>query len=219
MLLHHLGYRVKTAKHGQSGRTYLSKGLLKQAAGVAAGNVEALHDLVSDDKPLVGIEPSALLCFRDEYLQILEGDAREQAIRLASHVLTLDEFIAGEVESGNIAPEAFTETPRKIYLHGHCHQKALSSVSSTVQMLSALPNTEITEIKCGCCGMAGAFGFEKDNYELSMQIGELLLFPAIRQADDDAIIAATGISCRQQIYDGTGRVALHPAEILFLALK
>ena len=219
MLLHHLGYRVKTVKHGESGRTYLSKGLLKQAAGGAARNVEALHDLVSDDKPLVGIEPSALLCFRDEYLQLLEGGTREKAIRLASHAFTLDEFIAGEVESGHITPEAFTETPRKIYLHGHCHQKALSSVSSTVQMLSTLPNTEIREIECGCCGMAGAFGFEKDHYELSMQIGELSLFPAIRQAEDDAIIAATGISCRQQIYDGTGRVALHPAEILFLALK
>lgn len=219
MLLHRLGYRVTMPNHGESGRTYLSKGLLKQAAKRAAKNVEALHPLVSADKPLVGIEPSALLCFRDEYALLLEGEIREKAISLASHAYTLDEFIAGEIRSGHISSGAFTDTPRKIYLHGHCHQKALSSVSSTVQMLSVLPHTEIREIECGCCGMAGAFGFEKNHYELSMQIGELSLFPAIRQAEKDAIIAAPGTSCRQQIHDGTGRVALHPADILFLALK
>jgi len=129
-----------------------------------------------------------------------------------------DEFMMQEVTAGRIGPENFTSEHRTIKLHGHCHQKALSSVEISRKMLSLPINYSVEEIGSGCCGMAGSFGYEKEHYTLSMQVGELVLFPEIRKALPDVMIAAAGTSCRHQIMDGTGRRAFHPAEILFHAL-
>lgn len=219
LLLHHLGYRVNIPEHVESGRAYLSKGLLKKAAAIASKNIELLGPHISENKPLIGIEPSALLCFRDEYPELVGREMGNAARKLAKHSYTIEEFIAKEHADGNIEDALFDTRQRKIYIHGHCHQKALSSADHTVKMLSIPPNHAIEEIECGCCGMAGAFGYEKDHYAISMQIGELSLFPAVRRAEHDAIIVAAGTSCRQQIFDGTGRRALHPAEVLFQSLK
>ncbi len=219
LLLHHMGYRVELPQHAESGRTWLSKGLLKKAGKIAIRNLEALLPLISDAHPLIGIEPSAILTFRDEYPDIVPETLREDAARFATHCHTFEEFIAKAKEDELIDPNIFESKKQKIYLHGHCHQKALSSMDFSHKMLSIPDGTEIVLIDCGCCGMAGSFGFEKNHYELSMQIGELSLFPAIRKAESDAWIVAAGTSCRQQIEDGTGRHALHPVDALFRYLK
>jgi len=133
--------------------------------------------------------------------------------------VTFDEFIEREIERGNITVDQFSEDKKSIKLHGHCHQKAIASIKPSVSMLSLPKNYMVEEIKSGCCGMAGAFGYEKDHYELSMKIGELVLFPEVRKSAPEDLIAAPGTSCRQQIKDGTGTKTFHPIEILFDALK
>lgn len=130
----------------------------------------------------------------------------------------IDEFIAAEIEKGQISTALFTKEKKLIKLHGHCQQKALSSVAPSVKLLSFPENYTVETIPSGCCGMAGSFGYEKEHYDLSMQIGELVLFPTVRQQSDDVIVAAPGTSCRHQIKDGTGRKALHPVEVLYEAL-
>ena len=219
LLLHKLGYRVHLPRHQESGRTYLSKGLLKKAKAIAQENVRALSPLISADNPLVGVEPSAILSFRDEYPSLLRGREKEGAISMATHCYTLEEFLAREVNLGRIEASLFNPLPHPIYLHGHCHQKALSSMKHSLIALGLAAKGEIRQVDCGCCGMAGSFGYEKKHYELSMQIGEMALFPALREAPAEAIIVAAGTSCRHQILDGTGRKALHPAEVLLQAVR
>ena len=218
-LLSSLGYEVIIPRHGPSARTYLSKGFLRKASRIASENVELLFPLISDERPLIGIEPSALLSFRDEYPDLLNAEIRHKARALASHSLMIDEFLTREMQKGIIRQEQFTDEPRKILFHGHCQQKAVSTTASTLAILNFPAHFDCTEIPSGCCGMAGSFGMEKEHYKLSMEIGELVLFPAVRNASPEVTICAAGTSCRQQIQDGTGRKALHPVEILFNALK
>jgi Fe-S oxidoreductase len=218
LLFNHLGYEILYAAHGLSGRTFLSKGMLRKAKEIATSNVITFKDLVTTDVPLVGIEPSAILGFRDEYPELVGSALKEKAIQLSGSCFMYDEFIMREVAAGKINHSSFTTEPRKIKLHGHCHQKALASVESTLKMLSIPVNYSVEEIKSGCCGMAGAFGFEKEHYRVSMKVGELVLFPEIRKTSSEVTLAAPGTSCRHQIMDGTGRRAYHPAEILFEAL-
>ncbi len=142
----------------------------------------------------------------------------EAAKALAKNALLIDEFIAGEADAGRINRAAFKTGPRAIKLHGHCHQKALSSLVPTVKMLELPAGHKVTIIPSGCCGMAGSFGYETEHFAVSQQIGELVLFPSVRQTSADTLIAAPGTSCRHQIKDGTGRIALHPVEILYDAL-
>ncbi|MEM6845974.1 MAG: FAD-linked oxidase C-terminal domain-containing protein [Bacteroidota bacterium] len=218
-LLEKLGYEVEIPKHEESGRTFLSKGLIRQARSIAQRNIAHLKHLVSEETPIVGIEPSAILTLRDEYIDLTRGDEQQSAQRIANHTYTFDEFIAREIDRGMITSDSFTSENRLIKLHGHCHQKALSSLVPTKKMLTLPENYQMHMIPSGCCGMAGSFGYENDKYEVSMQIGELVLFPTVRKQPEDVIIAAPGTSCRHQIKDGTGRIALHPAEILYDALK
>ncbi len=217
-LLELLGYEVKLPLHAESGRASLSKGLLRRAKTFAEQNVRNLAPLVSEQEPLLGLEPSALLGFRDEYPVLVESSLREQARSLARHCLLLDEFIDRELAAGRIDASLFTEEPRTVYLHGHCHQKALASIEPTMRVLALPKNYSVKVIPSGCCGMAGSFGYEVEHYDVSMKIGELVLFPAIRSAPPDAILAAAGTSCRHQIHDGTQRKALHPAQVLRAAL-
>ncbi|NDC62485.1 MAG: FAD-binding oxidoreductase [Planctomycetia bacterium] len=218
-LLEALGYEVVIPPQVESGRAHLSKGLLREARDLAARNVELLADLVTDDSPLVGIEPSAILGFRDEYPDLVPPALVPAARRLAGRALLVDEFLAREAARGRISADDFTDRPRSIRLHGHCHQKALASLEPTVAMLSLPRNHSVETIPSGCCGMAGSFGYEREHFDLSMEIGELVLFPAVRGADAATLIAAPGTSCRHQIKDGTGRTALHPVEILHAALR
>jgi FAD/FMN-containing dehydrogenase/Fe-S oxidoreductase len=218
-LLRKLGYQVEMPIHLESGRTLLSKGLLTRARNIAMQNVERLHQLVGEENPLVGLEPSAILSFRDEYLTLVPDHLQSAAQHIAAHTYTMEEFLSMEVDAGRIVSDQFADTKRLVKLHGHCHQKAISSVIPTKKLLSLPKNYTVQMIPSGCCGMAGSFGYEKEHYELSMQIGELVLFPTVRKLDKETIIAAPGTSCRHQIMDGTGRKALHPVEILWHALN
>ena len=218
LLLEKLGYDVVLPTHEESGRTWLSKGLVRKAKSIANKNIALFKNLISEQTPLIGIEPSAILTFRDEYIDLADDDQLEAARVLARHVFQIDEFLAREIAAGNISKAQFTKEKRNLLLHGHCQQKALSSVAPSVQILSLPENYSVTVIPSGCCGMAGSFGYEKEHYDVSMKIGELVLFPAVRKQDADTIIAAPGTSCRHQIKDGTARKALHPVEVLFDAL-
>jgi Fe-S oxidoreductase len=217
-LLNRLGYEVVIPAHTESGRAQFSKGLVRAGRRCAIRNVELLAPVVSDAAPLIGLEPSAILGFRDEYPDLVPAPLQDAARNLARRALLLEEFIAREVAAGKIRRAAFTTEPRTIKLHGHCHQKSLSSVGPTVTMLELPVNYKVTVIPSGCCGMAGSFGFEAEHFAVSQQIGELVLFPAVRATPEDVLLAAPGTSCRHQIKDGTGRRAQHPAEILHAAL-
>ncbi|HVD98513.1 MAG TPA: FAD-linked oxidase C-terminal domain-containing protein [Cytophagaceae bacterium] len=217
-LLTKLGYQVNIPDHIESGRTFLSKGLLEDAKKVAKKNVAMLKDVVRDNTPLIGIEPSAILTFRDEYPLLVDSDQLQDARNMVKNCMLIDEFIAREAEAGRIKKESFSQETKNIKLHGHCHQKALSSVEHSKKMLSIPVNYNVEVIPSGCCGMAGSFGYEKEHYDVSMNVGELVLFPAVRKASADTIIAAPGTSCRHQIHDGTQRDAKHTLEVLFDAL-
>jgi Fe-S oxidoreductase len=218
LLLEKLGYEVVIPKHEESGRTWLSKGLVRDAKKIINKNISLLKGLVSKENPLLGIEPSAILAFRDEYVDLADDDQFEEAKALSKNVFLIDEFIASEIKAGRIDKNLFTKEARLIKLHGHCQQKALSAVSYSATMLAFPENYRVETIPSGCCGMAGSFGFEKEHYSLSMQIGELVLLPAVRQLPDEVIIAAPGTSCRHQIKDGAGKRAFHPVEVLYDAL-
>jgi Fe-S oxidoreductase len=214
-----LGYNVKIAKTVESGRTWLSKGLIRTAQRIANRNIVLLKNAISSETPLIGIEPSAILSFRDEYFDLAYPENKESAKKLASNCFLFDEFIASEIELGNIGSEMFTEDFKEVKFHGHCQQKAIITTKFTKLILSLPKNYKVYEIPSGCCGMAGSFGYEKEHYELSMKIGEMVLFPEIRAFDKEAIISAVGTSCRCQIEDGTSVKAVHPIQVLYYALN
>jgi len=218
-LLEALGYAVVIAPHADSGRAQLSKGLVRAARDLAVKNVTALDGVVNDRMPLVGLEPSALLSFRDEYPDLVPAGLVEPARRLAGRALLLEEFLAREAAAGRISAADFDNQPRAIALHGHCHQKALSSMEPAVAALALPAGHAVSVIPSGCCGMAGSFGYDRGHFAVSMAIGELVLLPAVRALPADTLVAAAGTSCRHQIADGTGRRALHPAEILRAAVR
>lgn len=215
-LLESLGYRVVTVEHEESGRSFISKGFLKEAKKVANSNVAVFKDLIKAGTPLVGIEPSAILTFKDEYLRLAED--KESAKKIAAHTFTIEEFLNAEFNKGIIGPHQFTAKEKAIKIHGHCHQKALSTTHATFGILNIPKNYKPTIMNTGCCGMAGSFGYEKEHYKVSMQVGEDTLFPKIRNTAENVEIAAAGTSCRHQIFDGTKRVAKHPVTLLKEAL-
>ncbi|HWA25557.1 MAG TPA: FAD-linked oxidase C-terminal domain-containing protein [Lacunisphaera sp.] len=217
-LLRRLGYEVVIPDHVESGRAHLSKGLVREARALAIRNVELLKDVITAEAPLIGLEPSAILGFRDEYPDLVPAELKSAARALAKNALLIDEFIAREAETGRITSASFRAGDQPIRLHGHCHQKALASLAPTVRMLELPAGYKVSIIPSGCCGMAGSFGYEAEHFDVSQQIGELVLFPAVRSAPPGVLVAAPGTSCRHQIKDGTGRMALHPVEILFDAL-
>ncbi|WP_202703677.1 FAD-binding and (Fe-S)-binding domain-containing protein [Flavobacterium sp. UGB4466] len=216
-LLTKLGYEVLIVNHEESGRTYLSKGFLEEAKKIADTNVTIFKDLVSAKAPLIGIEPSAILTFRDEYLRLATN--KEAAEKVAKNAFTIEEFFKREIVDGKIIADSFSAEKKEIKIHGHCHQKSLSSVEATFAMLNLPMNNVVTIYNSGCCGMAGSFGYEKEHYQVSMQMGEDTLFPKVRATAQEVKIAAAGTSCRHQIYDGTSREAQHPVSILRNCLK
>ena len=224
-LLVQLGYKVEIPKHVESGRAAISKGCLKYAKKFAEKNVGLLADKVSELHPLIGIEPSCILSFRDEYPDLVVPENRNKARELAKNCLLYDEFLLKEIEAGHISADDFEDAVIEIWLHGHCHQKALVGVDKTAKVLKQLlSGSNVNVIPSGCCGMAGSFGYEKEHYKTSLAIGEMILFPAVRKAIASkgvtpAIVTAPGTSCRQQILDGTGVKAVHPIEILYSQLK
>ena len=219
LLLNKLGYKVFMPAHSESARAYISKGFLEEAKTIATNNVSIFSALISNDKPLIGIEPSAILGFRDEYPNLVDANLRSTAENLAENVFTIEEFLAKELNAHKIDISKFTTKSETVYYHGHCHQKALSSNTYAETILKMPPNFKVETIDSGCCGMAGSFGYEKEHFDLSQQIGEDRLFPFLRELKKEVIVSASGTSCRHQIRDGVNKTALHPIEILYNALN
>ena len=227
-LLNVLGYNVETPKLLESGRAAISKGCLKRAKKIAEENVKRLTSILNSQFSilnLIGLEPSCILTFRDEYPDLVSAERRDEAKALGKNCLLFDEFLLGEIKAGHISRDSFDQTPIEIFLHGHCHQKALVGVEVMAEVLRQLLNAKVNVIPSGCCGMAGSFGYEKEHYKTSMAIGEMVLFPKIRAIHNSEFIihncgtptyvVAPGTSCRQQILDGTGVKAIHPIELLY----
>lgn len=212
-----LDYEIGITDHQESGRSYISKGLLDQAKQIANENVTHFKEKITADRPLVGIEPSAILTFRDEYLRLADDKAAARAI--AQHTFTIEEFFEREIEKGRIKSEQFKQTQKKIKIHGHCQQKSLSNMKATFSMLNLPVNFEVSIMNTGCCGMAGSFGYEKEHYELSMKVGEDSLFPKVRSKNKNEVIIASGTSCRHQIRDGANQSSMHPVSLINEALK
>ncbi len=205
------GYEVRLANRVCCGRPMISKGLAETARSHAAHNVRELLAWVDEGYTIVGCEPSCILTFRDEYKDLLGGDPVQ---KVADACLLLDEFIDRETREGRWELK-FGPSREKALLHTHCHQKALVGSAHLKSMLGAA--YEVFEIDSGCCGMAGSFGYEKEHYDVSLEVGERRLLPALRNAPD-AVVITPGVSCRQQIRDTIGRRALHPAEALVRAM-
>ncbi len=208
-VLEALGYQVIVPRTKCCGRPMLSKGMMDKAKSNARSNVESVFSYVEQGAKLVGIEPSCILSFRDDYVDLLSDD---KARTVSENAMLIEEFVLYAEEEG--ASLEFKNPPAKLLLHGHCHQKALVGTQPAMQLLRSMPGCDATEINSGCCGMAGSFGFEKEHYEFSLKIGEHTLFPAIRSNDDVAIVVSEGVSCRQQIEHGTNRQAKHLVEVL-----
>jgi Fe-S oxidoreductase len=206
-LLDAAGYDVRLESGGCCGRASISKGLLDDATAKA----EALSDRLAGAAGVItGVEPSCVLTLREEHVQLI-GDRG-----IAERTKLVEELLVEAIDDGALRLRDLG--PRRILFHGHCHQKALAGTASTVALLRRIPGAEVVELDAGCCGMAGSFGFEAEHYDLSMRIGGMRLFPAVRQEPAETLIAATGVSCRQQIAHGTGRSARHPVQLVREAL-
>ena len=211
-VLEAFGYRVVLLETRCCGRPLISKGLLDRALENARANLVLLRDTVERGIPIIGLEPSCLLTFRDEYPELLPGP---EADRLAKNSFLFEEFLDPDRQhpSRPIWPSQ-PILPRRALFHGHCHMKALVGSEPSLRLLRSIPGLDVTEVDSGCCGMAGSFGFEKEHYDISLAIAEQRLAPAVRALPPDGLVIASGVSCRQQIAHLTAREPLHPAEVL-----
>jgi FAD/FMN-containing dehydrogenase/Fe-S oxidoreductase len=216
-LLEMAGWRVELIGDRCCGRAAISKGRLDDAARKARAMTTRLERMARQGVPIVGVEPSCILTLTEEHLALQPGSGA--AVAVAGQARLVDELLVEAIDAGHLRmdPESALAGSRVLF-HGHCHQKALAGTAATVRLLSRIPRATIVEVDAGCCGMAGSFGFEADHYDLSMQIGGMRLFPAIREQPPGTVIAATGVSCRQQIEHGTHRVARHPIELIRAAV-
>jgi FAD/FMN-containing dehydrogenase/Fe-S oxidoreductase len=215
------GYRVTVASAPEGGRplccgrTYLAAGLVEEARAEADRLVAALGPLAERGVPIIGLEPSCLLTLRDELAAISDAP---QVAAIARQAKLLEEFLAEEHEAGRLDLDLKPLPQRRVLLHGHCHQKAFGAFAPVERVLRLVPDLEVNSVESSCCGMAGAFGYEAEHYDISMRMGELSLLPAVREADADTLVVADGTSCRHQIHDGAGREAVHVARVLERAL-
>jgi Fe-S oxidoreductase len=215
-LLERAGYRVRLQAAGCCGRASLSKGLLDQAQRMARAMVDRLAADAARGTPIAGVEPSCLLTLRDEYLALLPGDPRAEAI--AARARLVPDLLVEALDAGWLHLRADSALAgKRIVFHGHCHEKAGVGTEATRALLERIPGAEVAELDAGCCGMAGSFGFESEHYGISRAVGELRLFPALRAEPPETVVAATGVSCRQQIGHFAGRTARHPVELVALA--
>ena len=196
------------------GRPLISSGLLDQAVHNARHNVEHLHDWSRQGGRIIACEPSCILTIKDDYPALLKGELRSRAEVVAKACRTFEEFIEPMMTAEAGSRPSWKAGPRRILVQSHCHQRSLVGVGPTLNILRAIPDAEIIDLDAGCCGMAGAFGYEREHYEVSRLVGEQRLLPAVRQADPETVIVAAGFSCRLQIRHFTGRAAVHPAELL-----
>jgi FAD/FMN-containing dehydrogenase/Fe-S oxidoreductase len=212
-VLETLSYEIVIPDVAETGRPQLSKGMVKKAKKLVQKNIPELYRLAKNDIPIIGLEPSEILTLRDEYLDLCGDDMLPKAQIISEKTYEFEEFFNREISNHPEKKNLFDKTDQIVYLHGHCHAKALVGNEPTLEALSTAGYYP-KELETGCCGMAGSFGYEADHYEVSMDIGELVLFPAARRMGKQDLLCAPGFSCRHQIKDGTGRKAFHPAELI-----
>jgi Fe-S oxidoreductase len=216
-LLQAAGWDVTLANTGCCGRSALSKGLVDEAAAKARAMVRDLASTTEPGSPIVGCEPSCLFTLRDEHLSMLRDDPDVQGV--AARVRQVEELLAEAIDDGRLVlAEDSWLAGRRVVFHGHCHQKAEVGTAATVALLRRIPGVEVVELDAGCCGMAGSFGYEAEHYDVSMAIGSDRLFPALEAEAAATVVAASGTSCREQIFSGTQRDAWHPVELVAQAL-
>ena len=214
------GYRVHVAEPAAGerplccGRTFLSVGAVDEARAEMARTLDALAPYVTRGVPVVGLEPSCLLSFRDELPALIKT---EVAQALSANALLFEEFLVREQKAGRLSLP-LAPLPQKALLHGHCHQKAFAAMGAVEGALRLVPELQVETVQSSCCGMAGAFGYDADTIDVSLAMGELSLLPAVRKAPADALIVADGTSCRHQIHDGASRVGLHVARVLDMSV-
>jgi Fe-S oxidoreductase len=209
-ILDRLGYDIVVPGIFPTGRPQISKGLLNEASAICSENIKRLETFAENGIPIIGLEPSEILTIRDEYTDLCSDQEFGPATRIAKNTFLWEEFITTELTA---QPDAVKSSGHTVYLHGHCHTKALAGNDPLVQAFR-LTGFDPVLLNTGCCGMAGSFGYEKDKYDVSMQVGEQVLFPALRSLPDGATVCAPGFSCRHQIFDGVQKHALHPAVIM-----
>ncbi len=217
-LLEAAGWNVIVEGRGCCGRSSISKGLLDQARNMARDNVQRLAPYAERGVPITGCEPSCLLTLRDEYLDLLPQDPMAKGV--AAQTMPVADLLLQSIRQGTLTLEPDSRLKgRRVVVHPHCHEKAITGAQATVQLLRQIPGLDVVELDAGCCGMAGSFGFESEHYELSVKIADLRLLPALAAEGEDVLVAATGVSCRQQIGHLAGREAHHPLEYLRQAIK
>ena len=196
------------------GRTFLSVGAVDEARREMQRTLDALAPDVKRGVPVIGLEPSCLLSFRDELPSLIKGEVVNE---LSAQAMLLEEFLAREQKEGRLNLP-LGPLPKKALLHGHCHQKAFDAMGAVESVLRLVPKLEVQTVESSCCGMAGSFGYDAETIDVSLKMGELSLLPAVRKAPADALIVADGTSCRHQIHDGTDRDALHVARVLAMSV-
>jgi Fe-S oxidoreductase len=212
-LLEMAGWDVQLAGDVCCGRSLISKGMLDAARERHAHLIERLAPSARQGVPIVGCEPSCVFTLKDELPDLAKGSA--DAVAIARQARMVDDVLAAAIDEGALRVNPRSEAAGKaILFHGHCHQKASSATAGSVALLQRIPGATVKVLDAGCCGMAGSFGFEREHYDLSLAIGAMRLFPAVKASPADAIITATGVSCRQQIMQGTSRAAVHPVVLL-----
>ena len=212
-LLEAAGIGVELGQNGCCGRPLISQGLLSKARESAAANAEILYPSAAQGKKILFCEPSCLSAMREDAPALLRGEAQSRAMVVARACMLLEEFLETEWQSGRVGL-ALRPGPRKVLLHGHCHQKAMGLLPATRALLGRIPSCTVVDLDAGCCGMAGSFGYLRNHYDLSRKIAEQRLLPAVRSKEPDTVLAAPGVSCRHQVEDFSGEKAVHPAVLL-----
>ncbi len=212
-VLKRMGYDVIIPEVMATGRPQISRGLVDRAKDICDANIKSLHPLAEEGVPIIGLEPSEILTLRDEYLDLCDDEQLPAVTTISEQTWLWEEFMADHFQKNPTHTDRVYPGKTRVSLHGHCHTKALVGNDPLITLFDRC-GFDISELKTGCCGMAGSFGYTKNHYDVSMQIGEQLLFPAVRKLEEKEVICAPGFSCRHQISDGTGRSALHPAQIL-----
>jgi Fe-S oxidoreductase len=212
-VLERLGFDVELSPNQCCGRPLISQGLLAAARRLAAANTDALYPLAEQGRALVFLEPSCLSAIREDAPDLLRGEAQRRARRVAAQSLLFEEVVEAECDAGR-TDLLLERGPSRILLHGHCHQKSMGRLAAARALLGRVPGATVVDLDAGCCGMAGSFGYAREHFEVSRAIGERRLFPAVRALGPDAVLVASGVSCRHQIADFTGARALHAAELI-----
>ena len=211
-VLENMGYEVIIPKAMETGRPQLSKGFLEEAKEICQRVLNEFEEYIEAGIPVVGLEPSEILTVRDEFLELCSEKELPLALKLAKQSFLFEEFVANNAD--RLSPQNIKQN---VTLHGHCHAKALVGNDPTVAALEA-SGYDVEVLETGCCGMAGSFGYEKDHYEVSQEIGNLVLFPSLKEREE-TLVCAPGFSCRHQIKDGVNIKSYHPAELIYRSLS